>query len=114
MLGALRARPDFAHTVEVLQGQGVLGKGDDPFGGVRIFRGRGCPQCQGSGFRGRIGVFELFEIQDETRRLIMERRDAGVIRAAAIQAGMRTMFEDGLAKVLLGETTLEEVYRVAL
>jgi general secretion pathway protein E len=48
------------------------------------------------------------------RRLIMERQDGGAIRAAASQAGMRTMFEDGLAKVLLGETTLEEVYRVAL
>jgi general secretion pathway protein E len=44
----------------------------------------------------------------------MERRDGGVIRAAAIEAGMRTMFDDGLAKMLLGETTLEEVYRVAL
>jgi len=44
----------------------------------------------------------------------MERRDGGVIRAAATEGGMRTMFDDGLAKVLLGETTLEEVYRVAL
>jgi general secretion pathway protein E len=44
----------------------------------------------------------------------MERQDGGAIRTAAIQAGMRTMFEDGLAKMLLGETTLEEVYRIAL
>jgi type IV pilus assembly protein PilB len=114
LLAALRARPDFDRTIQVLQEQGVLGKGDDPFAGVRIFRGKGCPQCQGSGFRGRIGVFELFEIQDEMRRLIMERQDGGAIRAAAIRTGMRTMFEDGLGKVLLGETTLEEVYRVAL
>jgi type IV pilus assembly protein PilB len=114
VLAALRSRPDFERTVRVLQGQGVLGKGDDPFAGVRIFRGKGCSQCQGSGFRGRIGVFELFEVQEETRRMIMERQDGGAVRAAAIEAGMRTMFEDGLAKVLLGETTLEEVYRVAL
>jgi type IV pilus assembly protein PilB len=114
VLAALRARPDFTRTVEVLQGQGVLGKGSDPFAGVRMFRGKGCAQCQGSGFRGRIGVFELFEIEEEMRRLIMERQDGGAIRAAASKAGMRTMFEDGLAKVLLGKTTLEEVYRVAL
>jgi type II secretory ATPase GspE/PulE/Tfp pilus assembly ATPase PilB-like protein len=98
----------------MLQTQGVLGQGSDPFAGVRTFRGRGCAQCQGSGFRGRIGVFELFEVREDTRQLIMERRDGGVIRAAAIEAGMRTMFDDGLAKMLLGETTLEEVYRVAL
>ena len=114
VLAALRARPDFERTVQVLQAQGVLGRGDDPFAGVRVFRGRGCPQCQGSGFRGRIGIFELFEIHDGARRLIMERQDGGAIRAAATASGMRTMFEDGLAKVLLGETTFEEVYRVAL
>jgi type IV pilus assembly protein PilB len=113
-VAALRARPDFEHTVRVLQGQGVLGPGDDPLAAVRIFRGRGCAQCHDSGFRGRIGLFELFPVGDEARRLIMARQDGGAIRAAAIQAGMRTMFEDGLAKMLLGETTLEEVYRVAL
>ena len=113
-LAALRARPDFEHTIRVLQGQGVLGPGDDPLAAVRIFRGRGCAQCQDSGFRGRIGLFELFPVDEEARRLIMERQDGGAIRTAAIQAGMRTMFEDGLAKMLLGETTLEEVYRIAL
>ena len=113
-LAALRARPDFEHTVRGLQAQGVLGPGPDPLAAVRVFQGRGCAQCQGSGFRGRIGLFELFSVDDEARRLIMERKDGGAIRAAAIQAGMRTMYEDGLAKVLLGETTLEEVYRVAI
>ena len=113
-LSALRARPDFDHVVETLRAQGVLGPGADPLGAIRVFHGRGCAQCQGSGFRGRIGLFELFPVDDETRRLIMDRQDGGSIRAAAIKGGMRTMYEDGLAKVLLGETTLEEVYRVAI
>jgi type IV pilus assembly protein PilB len=113
-LAALRARPDFEHTVRGLQAQGVLGPGPDPLAAVRVFQGRGCAQCQGSGFRGRIGLFELFSVDDEARRLIMERKDGGAIRIAAVQGGMRTMYEDGLAKVLLGETTLEEVYRVAI
>jgi type II secretory ATPase GspE/PulE/Tfp pilus assembly ATPase PilB-like protein len=59
-------------------------------------------------------MFEVFQIDDDIRRMIMERRDGAVIRAAAIAAGMKTMFQDGLAKALLGDTTLEEVFRVAL
>jgi type IV pilus assembly protein PilB len=114
ILRALQARPDFEATLQVLQEQGVLRAGADPLSGVRLFRGKGCRQCGGSGFRGRLGVFELFEIDDRIRRLIMERQDASAIRAAAIAGGMRTLFQDGLAKVFLGETTVEEVIRVAL
>lgn len=77
-------------------------------------RAASCLQCRGSGFRGRVGIFELFEITDQMRARIMERQDGGSIRAAAAAAGMRTMFGDGLAKVFLGETTLAEVFRVAL
>ena len=113
-VAALRARPDFEHTLGVLRSEGVLGVADDLSGGVRLFRGRGCLQCAGSGFRGRVGIFEVFQIDDDIRRMIMERRDGAVIREAAIAAGMKTMFQDGLAKALLGDTTLEEVFRVAL
>ena len=76
--------------------------------------GRAVRSAQGTGFRGRVGVFEVFEIDDDIRRMIMERRTARSSGEAAIAAGMKTMFQDGLAKVLLGETTLEEVFRVAL
>jgi type II secretory ATPase GspE/PulE/Tfp pilus assembly ATPase PilB-like protein len=113
VVAALRGRPDFAHTVRVLRAQGVLGSADDPLTGIRFYRGRGCRQCNHTGFRGRIGVFELFETDDQIRRMIMERQDVGTVRTEAIARGMRTMFEDGLAKALLGDTTLEEVYRVA-
>jgi type IV pilus assembly protein PilB len=114
ILATLRARPDFDATVHVLQAQGVLSKGADPLSGLHLFRGKGCGQCGGSGFRGRLGAFELFEIDDEVRTMIMERRSGSSIRSAAIPRGMKTMFQDGLAKVFLGETTLEEVFRVAL
>lgn len=114
VLQALQARGDFAATVAVLQTQGVLGRADDPISGLRLFRGKGCRQCGGSGFRGRLGLFELFEVTDQIRGMVMEQRDAAAIRAAAIAGGMRTMFQDGLAKALLGETTLEEVVRVTL
>jgi type IV pilus assembly protein PilB len=110
----LRSRPDFAQTVRVLQVAGVLAQAGDPLDGIRLFRGKGCRQCGGTGFSGRVGIFELFEVNDQARRLIMERRDAATIRADAVARGMKTMFQDGLAKALLGETTLEEVMRVAL
>src|SRR5207249_12107231 len=93
---------------------GLLSKADDPLAAIRIFRGRGCHQCNGSGYRGRLGVFEAFPIEAPIRQMIMEVADGGAIRAAAIAAGMKTMFQDGLAKAFLGETTLDEVFRVAL
>jgi type II secretory ATPase GspE/PulE/Tfp pilus assembly ATPase PilB-like protein len=114
VLKALRARPDFEQMVQILQRQGVLTKGDDPLAGLRLFRGKGCPQCRGSGFRGRLGVFELFEVNDHIRSMTMERQDTSVIRAEAIAGGMKTMFQDGVAKAFFGETTLEEVFRVAV
>jgi type IV pilus assembly protein PilB len=110
-LAALRARPDFAETIDVLQHDGVLATGTDPLAAVRFFRGRGCVQCGGTGFRSRTGVFEIFAVDDRVRRMIMDRADGTAIRAAAVQAGMRTMFQDGLAKAILGETTLDEVIR---
>jgi type IV pilus assembly protein PilB len=113
-LAALQARPDFGRLVSVLRAEGTLGKGDQPLAGIRIFKGKGCSQCNGSGYRGRLGVFELFPIDDPIREMIMRGQDGGTIRAVAIATGMKTMFQDGLAKVLLGETTLEEVFRVAL
>jgi type IV pilus assembly protein PilB len=114
VVNALRARPDFDQTIQVLQAHAVLGSGRDPLAGMRLFRGRGCPQCQDTGFRGRLGLFELFEVGDDLRAMIMNRQNASVIRAAAIERGMKTMFQDGLAKVILGETSLGEVLRAAV
>jgi general secretion pathway protein E len=114
VLKALRARPDFEQMIRILQEHGVLTKGDDPLARLRLFRGKGCAQCHGSGFRGRLGVFELFEVNDHIRSMIMERQETSAIRAEAIAGGMKTMFQDGVAKAFFGETTLEEVFRVAL
>jgi type II secretory ATPase GspE/PulE/Tfp pilus assembly ATPase PilB-like protein len=61
-----------------------------------------------------MALFELFEVDDEIRAMIRERQDTGTLRARAIARGMKTMLQDGLAKAFLGETTPEEVFRVAL
>ncbi|HLW59735.1 MAG TPA: GspE/PulE family protein [bacterium] len=113
-LERLRARADYEETIRILQAEGVLGHSADPLSGLHVFKGKGCPQCLGSGYRGRMGVFELFEVTDTIRTMILERRDASAIRKVAIAGGMRTMFWDGLAKSIMGETTIEEVFRVAL
>ncbi len=111
---ALRSRPDFEELIHALQRQGALAKGANPLAGIRLFKGKGCIQCGSTGFRGRLGIFELFEIDDEIRHMMTKCEDAMTIRAAAMASGMKTLFQDGLAKALLGQTTLEEVFRVAL
>jgi len=79
---------------------------------VRTWRGRGCEKCFGSGFKGRVGIFELMEMNEEIRRMITRNEDASVLTAAARRNGMRTLREDGWDKVAEGVTTPEEIMRV--
>jgi general secretion pathway protein E len=85
----------------------------NPFGEtIEIFRGAGCDHCYGTGFRGRVGIFELMELTNEIRQIIMRNEDATVITAAARRNGMRNLREDGWDKVKGGVTTPDEVLRV--
>ena len=86
----------------------LLGIGD----GVTLYRGTGCERCAFTGYYGRSGIFELLVVDEALRRLILKDADAAEIRAAARQAGMRTLLEDGAEKVRDGVTTLSEVLRV--
>jgi general secretion pathway protein E len=79
---------------------------------VACYRGEGCEHCFGSGFTGRVGIFELMEMNDEIRRLIMSNEDAVEITNAARRNGMRSLREDGWHKVRAGITTADEVMRV--
>ncbi|MFC1867798.1 type II secretion system ATPase GspE [Thermodesulfobacteriota bacterium] len=81
-------------------------------GDMAFYKGRGCPSCFESGYRGRTGIFELLEIDNEIRRLVTSGADSVTIKEAAMGNGMITMFEDGLEKVRKGITTLDEVMRV--
>jgi type II secretory ATPase GspE/PulE/Tfp pilus assembly ATPase PilB-like protein len=78
---------------------------------VTLYRGRGCKECRHTGYRGRVGVFELLTMTDPVRVAIQERRSAVEIRRAAVASGMVALREDALRKVLSGATTLEEVLR---
>jgi general secretion pathway protein E len=79
---------------------------------IICWRGKGCSECAGTGFRGRIGIFEMMEMNDEIRDLIMSNADASKITEAAKRNGMRALREDGWLKVRDGRTTASEVMRV--
>ncbi len=79
-----------------------------------LMKGRGCANCSNTGCRGRFGIFEIFTIDDEARKLIYDKATATVLRARAREMGMRTLREDGVRKVLAGMTTAEEVIRATL
>lgn len=113
-LESIQSRSDYSETVAMLPRQGILRTTHDGLSGVRLYQGKGCAQCQGSGFTGRVSLFELFEVDEDIRDLIMQRRPASFMRSTAIMKGMKTMFQDGLAKAFMGETTVEEVFRVGI
>src|SRR5579872_1292944 len=79
---------------------------------VQCFRGHGCEHCFGSGYAGRVGIFEMMELNDEIRKLIMHGGDAIAITNEARRNGMRNLREDGWLKVSQGVTTADEVMRV--
>ncbi len=79
---------------------------------VTFYRGRGCEHCGGKGYKGRLGVYELMFLNDRIRDLVLQKSSAHVIREAAIECGMKTLKDDAIAKILLGQTTLEECLRV--
>jgi type IV pilus assembly protein PilB len=79
---------------------------------VRIYKGKGCKICHGTGYVGRLGVFEVLEVTKEIKKLISEKVDSDIILKKALDEGMTTMMDDGLDKVAKGMTTLEEVLRV--
>jgi type IV pilus assembly protein PilB len=80
---------------------------------ANFMRGKGCNSCQKTGFRGRIGIYELMLVDSKIRQMIFDNAPTQIVREQSIRAGMRTLFKDGIDKVLRGITTFEEVYRVA-
>jgi len=79
---------------------------------VPLFRGKGCEECRGTGYRGRTGIYELFGIDEDARSLILRRATTRDIRQHAVQRGMNTLRMDGWKRALEGITTVEEILRV--
>ncbi|MEM7808619.1 MAG: GspE/PulE family protein, partial [Planctomycetota bacterium] len=81
--------------------------------GATFMKGRGCNHCGGSGYRGRLGVFELMLMTSKIRELAFKGASTQEIRKAAVEYGMSTLYDDAIRKVLMGITTIDEVFRVA-
>ena len=78
---------------------------------MKTFKGKGCATCNNTGYKGRIGLYEVMEITDELRELILIGASALELRKKAVDDGMITLRESGLHKIRAGVTTLEEVVR---
>ncbi|HEX4342334.1 MAG TPA: ATPase, T2SS/T4P/T4SS family, partial [Verrucomicrobiae bacterium] len=92
----------------------ALGLDGDAIKNANFRSGKGCGNCSNTGFRGRMGIFEIFVIDDEARKLIYEKVPSSILRARAREMGMRTLREDGIRKVLGGLTTPDEVIRATV
>jgi type II secretory ATPase GspE/PulE/Tfp pilus assembly ATPase PilB-like protein len=85
----------------------------EALGLTRVWKGEGCSECRGTGFRGRTGIYELVVMDNDLRLEVQRRRGSEELRTMAIAKGMRTLRDDGLRAVRAGVTTLDEVLRVA-
>jgi type IV pilus assembly protein PilB len=92
---------------EVLRASGFPADGD-----IEAFEPRGCPRCGQTGYKGRVGLYEVMPLGEEIRALAVERAPADQIARAAVAGGMRRLRDDGLAKVIDGRTSIAEVARV--
>ncbi|MCX6928122.1 MAG: ATPase, T2SS/T4P/T4SS family [Verrucomicrobia bacterium] len=92
----------------------TLGLDAASIAGANFQKGKGCSNCNNTGCRGRFGIFEIFVIDDEARKLIYEKVSSSVLRVRAREMGMRTLREDGIRKVQAGLTTPDEVIRATV
>jgi general secretion pathway protein E len=80
--------------------------------GKKVYRGKGCPACAGTGYRGRTAIYEILRVSESIRQLTMKKADSATIGRKAMEEGMKGLREGGVEKVLAGITTLEELVRV--
>ena len=88
-----------------------LGISQEKTKGLKFYKGEGCSECNGTGYKGRTGIYELLIMDERLRELVVKRDSLSTIRDAARNAGMKTLREDGIKKIIEGVTTVEEVLR---
>lgn len=88
-----------------------LGISEEKIKDMKFYKGEGCSECSGSGYKGRTGLYELLIVNDRIRELVVKRESLAAIRNAAAEEGMKTLRENGLKKAAKGITTIEEVLR---
>ena len=82
--------------------------------GMSFYRKRGCPRCNQTGYKGRVGIFQLLEMTEELAAIAAKHASREEIERAAFDGGTRTLWDDGIAKVAAGLTSIEELARVTV
>ncbi|MFH1456879.1 MAG: ATPase, T2SS/T4P/T4SS family [Patescibacteria group bacterium] len=103
---------DINELKKILQKQGVLKSSKETLSSLLFYKGKGCKQCGNSGYKGRIGIYEVLEITEEIGKLILKRAATEEINKKAKEEGMSTMSQDGFLKAKQGITSIEEIIRV--
>jgi type IV pilus assembly protein PilB len=101
-----RCKKPYTATPELLKSLGVA------TANVTFYRGEGCPACNKTGYQGRVGLYELMDMTEAVRELILAKSSSSAIKAAASRSGFKTLRQEGLVKAVAGVTTVEEVLRV--
>jgi len=91
-----------------------IGMNESQIGEATFYKGEGCPRCNGTGYKGRLGIFEMLVINEEIQQMIYENRTIVELRHKARELGMRTMREDGIRKIASGVTSVDEVVSVTV
>jgi type IV pilus assembly protein PilB len=100
---------DYLKKAELIKGKI---KSADKWTSIKFFKAKGCDQCNHEGYHGRIGIYEVLDVDDDVQKMLTERSSSDAIEKMARGKGMATMVEDGFAKAVQGMTTIEEILRV--
>lgn len=103
---------DINNFIKVMQDEGAV-KGSKDLHSLLFFKGKGCKKCGDSGYKGRLGIYEVMEVTPEIQKLIITKATSAELRLVAREQKMTTMLEDGLVKAKSGVTTIEEILRVS-
>ncbi|MFZ6036007.1 MAG: GspE/PulE family protein [Patescibacteria group bacterium] len=107
----LEKRFDLKSILKVLQDQGIILSADAPIESLLFYKGKGCKQCSNTGYKGRVGIFEVLDVNKQIAKMIVDRVSVAEIKKTAMENGMLTILQDGFIKAKNGETTIEEILR---
>jgi type IV pilus assembly protein PilB len=108
----LEEQVDVKQLLSVLEHEGAIDLKRQNVNELLFYRGKGCKQCNDSGYKGRIGIYEIFEVNERIAQLILDNVTTEALQKAAEEQGMLTMMQDGFIKAKSGITSIEEVLRV--
>ncbi|MDP2683982.1 MAG: GspE/PulE family protein [bacterium] len=107
----LKKEINLDNIFKVLEEQGIILSSKTPVESLLFYKGKGCKQCSQTGYKGRIGIFEVLEVSDDIAKMIVDKKSTAEIKQKSIENGMLTMIQDGFIKAKNGQTTIEEILR---